>query len=113
VTDTRRGPWSRRAEAFLEAALDDVRSELDAIANVSAGMACLRIEAGELPADDDLAAMGDDLLDDRSVGDIDPLVAELEREQEIHRRARVIGPTLGGEDTIEQLRAAWSKREET
>jgi hypothetical protein len=41
-----------RAEHLIRRALDDVGSGLDAIPNLSAAMAQLRIEAGELPADE-------------------------------------------------------------
>jgi hypothetical protein len=37
----------------------------------------------------------------------DPVAVEFEREQEIRRRAREIGPTLGGESTVDRLRAAY------
>lgn len=41
-----------RAEDLLEQALDEVRSGIDAIPTVDAALAELRIEAGELDADE-------------------------------------------------------------
>ncbi len=44
--------WGDVAEGYLEQALDEVRDGDDAIAAVSSALAALRIEAGELPADE-------------------------------------------------------------
>lgn len=44
--------WQARAVHLLNQALYQVRSEQDAIPTVSAALACLRIEIGELPADE-------------------------------------------------------------
>ena len=46
--------WAQAAEHYLEQALDDVRIMDDAIPAVSAALACLRMEVGELPPDEDL-----------------------------------------------------------
>lgn len=43
------GRAARVAEAYLEMALSDVRDGLDAIPHVSAALAALRAECGELP----------------------------------------------------------------
>lgn len=45
--------WRERAEQALEEAISEVRSGVDAIASVSLAMACLRADAGELPADEE------------------------------------------------------------
>ncbi|MFI6296773.1 hypothetical protein ACIBEJ_34650 [Nonomuraea sp. NPDC050790] len=42
--------WAVRAEQLLEQALDESRSSIDAIPTVSAALAALRIECGELPS---------------------------------------------------------------
>lgn len=44
--------WGSRAERLLEQALGEVLSSIDAIPTVDAALAALRIEAGELPADE-------------------------------------------------------------
>ena len=51
--------WSDRAKTFMEAALEDMGNKHDAIPNASAALACLRIECGEQPPDDDLADLAD------------------------------------------------------
>jgi hypothetical protein len=43
---------SNLAETLLEQAIDEVRCGIDALPTVSAAAAALRIEAGELPADE-------------------------------------------------------------
>jgi hypothetical protein len=49
--------WSDLAEHLLEQALGQIRDGVDAIPAMSAALAALRVEAGELPADelDDVA----------------------------------------------------------
>lgn len=42
--------WTLQAERLLEQALGETRDGVDAIPTVSAALAALRIEAGELPA---------------------------------------------------------------
>lgn len=48
----KRSIWSVHAELLPEQALDETREHTDAIHTVSAALAALRIEAGELPADE-------------------------------------------------------------
>jgi hypothetical protein len=43
--------WGKRAEEALKRALDKVRGSIDAIADVTLALDCLRAEAGELPPD--------------------------------------------------------------
>jgi hypothetical protein len=47
--DIDRSIWGRRAEQLLRQALDEVLSDVDALASVGAAEAALRIQAGELP----------------------------------------------------------------
>lgn len=51
--------WGACAERLLEQALDEVRDRVDAIGTVDGALTALRIEAGELPPDDDLLADGE------------------------------------------------------
>ncbi|MEU6709908.1 hypothetical protein ABZ897_00400 [Nonomuraea sp. NPDC046802] len=44
--------WAVRAERLLDQAFDEVHSGIDAIPTVSAALAVLRIECGDLPAAD-------------------------------------------------------------
>ena len=46
------GREAKVAERYLEMALGEVRDGIDAIPSVSAALAALRIEAGELAADE-------------------------------------------------------------
>jgi hypothetical protein len=48
----RENTWAIRAERLLEQALDEVRDDTDALATVDLALACLRVEAGDLPADE-------------------------------------------------------------
>lgn len=50
ATDSR--DLAARAERLLEQALDEVRGGVDAIPTLSEAIAVLRVEAGELPADE-------------------------------------------------------------
>lgn len=46
------GIWGIRAERLLEQALYETQDHIDAIPTVCAALAALRIEVGELPADE-------------------------------------------------------------
>lgn len=54
VYDHAKSVWSVAAERHLRQALSDVISGADAIRATTAALDCLRIEAGELPEDDEL-----------------------------------------------------------
>lgn len=54
VYDYRKSAWSVAAKRHLEQALDDLLSGIDPIPETDAALACLRMEAGELPKDEEL-----------------------------------------------------------
>jgi hypothetical protein len=88
------GPAPEQAEASLRSHAGRLREILDCRAGFLSELSLpMRESCGASPAKS------------RS-GQPEPgtVEAEFAREQEIHRRAKIIGPTLGGESTVERLR---------